>query len=478
MAVVKPERFFSERFGLTEGSLERVLGTALERRADWADLYFEFRVNQGASLEEGVVKKATRSVSQGVGVRVVAGARSGYAHSDDVTLDRLELAARTARAIADERDAAVAVRTPASVAAHDLYALARPPIETPVTDLVALLGRIDAAARAVDPHVTNVLAGIGIEHRVVLVVTSDGRMVGDVRPLVHLSVTCIAERDGKREQGSYGGGGRFAFDVLTDGRAERFAREAARQALVNLDADDAPAGTMTVVLGPGWPGILLHEAIGHGLEGDFNRKRVSAFTDRIGTRVASELCTVIDDGTIASRRGSLNVDDEGTPTQRTVLIEKGVLRGYLQDRQNAALMKMPPTGNGRRESFAHLPMPRMTNTFMLAGEDDPADIVRSVERGLYAVYFGGGQVDITSGKFVFSASEAYLIEGGKITRPVRGATLIGNGPDVLTRISRVGADLRLDEGIGTCGKDGQSVPVGVGLPTVRIDGLTVGGTQA
>ena len=327
MAVVQPERFFSERFGLTERGLERVLGTALERRADWADLYFEFRVNQSASLEEGVVKKATRSVSQGVGVRVVAGARSGYAHSDDVTLDRLELAARTARAIADERDAAVAVTTPTSVAAHDLYALARPPIETPVTDLVGLLGRIDAAARAADPHVTNVFAGIGIEHRVVLVVASDGRMVGDVRPLVHLSVTCIAERDGKREQGSYGGGGRFAFEVLTDGRAERFAREAARQALVNLDADDAPAGTMTVVLGPGWPGILLHEAIGHGLEGDFNRKRVSAFTDRIGTRVASELCTVIDDGTIASRRGSLNVDDEGTPTQRTVLIEKGVLRG-------------------------------------------------------------------------------------------------------------------------------------------------------
>jgi TldD protein len=478
MAVVKPERFFSERFGLTERGLERVLGTALERRADWADLYFEFRVNQGASLEEGVVKKATRSVGQGVGVRVVAGARSGYAHSDDVTLDRLELAARTARAIADERDAAVPVASPTPVRAHDLYALAHPPIETPVTDLVGLLGRIDAAARAVDPHVTNVLAGIGIEHRVVLVVASDGRMVGDVRPLVHLSVTCIAERDGKRETGSYGGGGRFAFDVLTDGRAERFAREAARQALVNLDADDAPAGTMTVVLGPGWPGILLHEAIGHGLEGDFNRKRTSAFTDRIGTRVASELCTVIDDGTIASRRGSLNVDDEGTPTQRTVLIEKGVLRGYLQDRQNAALMKMTPTGNGRRESFAHLPMPRMTNTFMLAGEDDPADIVRSVDRGLYAVYFGGGQVDITSGKFVFSASEAYLIEGGKITRPVRGATLIGNGPDVLTRISRVGSDLRLDEGIGTCGKDGQSVPVGVGLPTVRIDGLTVGGTQA
>jgi TldD protein len=479
MAIVKPERFFTERFGLSDRAIESVLGTALERRADWADLYFEFRVNQTASLEEGIVKSATRNVSQGVGVRVVAGTRSGYAHTNEVSFDRLELAARTARAVADERSGTVAVPAarPAS-AAHDLYAVARPPIDTPVADEVALLARIDAAARAVDPAITNVLAGIGVEHRVVLVVDSTGRVVGDVRPLVHLSVRCIAERGGVRQEGSYGGGGRFAFDALLDGRAERFAREAARQALVNLDATDAPAGTMTVVLGPGWPGILLHEAIGHGLEGDFNRKGVSAFSGRIGTRVASDLCTVVDDGTIASRRGSLNVDDEGTPTQRTVLIEKGILRGYLQDRLNAGLMGMAPTGNGRRESFAHLPMPRMTNTFMLAGEDAPEDVIRSVDRGLYAVYFGGGQVDITSGKFVFSASEAYLIEGGKVTRPVRGATLIGNGPDVLTRITRVGADLRLDEGIGTCGKDGQSVPVGVGLPTVRIDGLTVGGTQA
>ena len=479
MDVVQPERFFAERFGVSDRALERVLGTALERRADWADLYFEFRVNQSASLEESIVRKATRSVSHGVGVRVVAGPRSGYAHSDEVSLERLELAARTARAIADERSGAVPV--PARTvppSAHDLYPVSRPPIDTPITDHVALLARIDAAARAVDPHVTNVLASIGVEHRVMLVASSAGAVVGDVRPLVHVSVTCIAERGGVRQQGSYGGGGRFTFAELLDGRAERFAREAARQAIVNLDAADAPAGTMTVVLGPGWPGILLHEAIGHGLEGDFNRKRVSAFTDRIGTRVASELCTVVDDGTIPTRRGSLNVDDEGTPTARTVLIENGILRGYLQDRLNATLMKMPLTGNGRRESFAHLPMPRMTNTFMLAGDDDPADIVRSVDRGLYAVYFGGGQVDITNGKFVFSASEAYLIEGGRVTRPVRGATLIGNGPDVLSRITRVGADLRLDEGIGTCGKDGQSVPVGVGLPTVRIDGLTVGGTQA
>jgi TldD protein len=478
MDVVAPERFFSERFGLSDGVLERVLGTALERRADWADLYFEFRVGQTASLEEGVVKKATRNVSQGVGVRVVAGARAGYAHSDEVSLDRLEIAARTARAIADERTDAVAVPARTRGPVHDLYPVARPPIDTPLADEIALLRRIDAVARGVDPAITNVLASVGVEHKVVLVVTSAGTVVGDVRPLVHLGITCIAERDGDRQQGYYGGGGRFVFDTLADGRAERFAREAARQALVNLDAANAPAGTMTVVLGPGWPGILLHEAIGHGLEGDFNRKRVSAFTDRIGTRVASELCTVVDDGTMAARRGSLNVDDEGTPTQRTILIERGILRGYLQDRMNAALMGAPPTGNGRRESFAHLPMPRMTNTFMLAGEDAPEDVIRSVDRGLYAVSFGGGQVDITSGKFVFSASEAYLIEGGRIGRPVRGATLIGNGPDVLTRISRVGTDLQLDEGIGTCGKDGQSVPVGVGLPTVRIDGLTVGGTQA
>jgi len=320
-------------------------------------------------------------------------------------------------------------------------------------------------------------AGLTVEQRVVLVATPGASPVGDVRPLVHLGVTCIAERGGVRQQGSSGGGGRFAFAELAS-RADTFAREAARQALVNLEARPAPAGTMTVVLGPGWPGILLHEAVGHGLEADFNRKGTSAFSNRLGTRVASELCTVVDDGTLPNRRGSLNVDDEGTPTGRTLLIERGILRGYLQDRLNAALLGMPLTGNGRRESYAHLPMPRMTNTFMLAGEDDPEDIIRSVPRGLYAVSFGGGSVDITNGRFVFSASEAYLIEDGRLGAPVRGASLIGNGPEVLTRISRVGHDLALDLGIGTCGKDGQSVPVGVGLPTVRIDGLTVGGTQA
>jgi len=367
--------------------------------------------------------------------------------------------------------------TPAVRGPHDLYPVDPPPTDVPLDEQVALLERIDRIARATDPAITRVQAGLGVEQRVVLVATPDGRMIGDVRPLIHLGVTCIAERGGVRQQGTSGGGGRSTFAELV-ARADTFAREAARQALVNLDARPAPAGTMTVVLGPGWPGILLHEAVGHGLEADFNRKGTSAFSNRLGTRVASELCTVIDDGTIPGRRGSLNVDDEGTPTGRTVLIERGILRGYLQDRLNAALLGMPLTGNGRRESYAHMPMPRMTNTFMLAGEDDPEDIIRSVPRGLYAVSFGGGSVDITSGRFVFSASEAYLIENGKIGAPVRGATLIGNGPEVLTRITRVGHDLALDLGIGTCGKDGQSVPVGVGLPTVRIDGLTVGGTQA
>jgi TldD protein len=475
--LLRPERFFLERFGLTARELDRLLGTALVRRADDADLFFEFRTADAVSLEEGLVKRAVKSIRQGVGVRVLAGERTGYAHTDEISLERLEISAKTASCIAEHGGGTAAPPAPSGARGHDLYPVAVPPTDTPAAAKVALLERVDAEARRVDPRITNVLASVSSEERLVLIVRADGRMVGDVRPLLHAGVTCIAEAQGIRQQGSYGGGGRVAFSYLVDDdRILGFAREAARQAILNLDAVAAPAGSMTVVLGPGWPGILLHEAIGHGLEGDFNRKRVSAFTDRIGTRVASELCTVIDDGTLAARRGSLNVDDEGTPTQRTVLIERGVLRGYLQDRLNASLMSMTPTGNGRRESFAHIPMPRMTNTFMLAGESDPADILRSVDRGLYAVSFGGGQVDITSGKFVFSASEAYLIEGGRITRPVKGATLIGNGPDVLTRISMVGSDLALDAGVGTCGKEGQSVPVGVGLPTVRIDGLTVGGT--
>jgi len=361
---------------------------------------------------------------------------------------------------------------------HDLYSLAEAPIATDLDRKVQLLRAVDAAAREADPRVRQVIAGVTSEDLVMLIATASGFAVGDVRPLTRLTVTVIAEDGGKREIGTYGGGGRVAFDhFLAEERWQRFAREAARQAVLKLSAVDAPAGTMTVVLGPGWPGILLHEAVGHGLEGDFNRKGVSAFAGRLGQKVASELVTVVDDGTIANRRGSLNVDDEGTPTSRTVLIENGILRGYLQDKLNARLMGMPTTGNGRRESYAHAPMPRMTNTFMLAGEDDPADIIRSVDRGLFAVAFGGGQVDITSGRFVFSASEAYLIEGGRVTAPVKGATLIGNGPEALTRVTRVGHDLQLDEGIGTCGKDGQSVPVGVGLPSIRIDGMTVGGTH-
>jgi len=475
-----PVAFFNDNFGIRAGLLDKVLEEALGKRADYADLYFEYRRNEGVSLEEGLVKNCSQSTANGVGVRVLADTKTGYAYTDDITIENLEIAARTARYIAQNHQSQVLapVGQP-SGGIHDLY-----PIKTPVNDValeskVELLYEIDKFARGLDPRVKNVFVSLGSEHKVILVATSQGLVVGDIQPLTRLNVTCIAEEEGKRQIGSFGGGGRVEFGFFVDNHDyERYAREAVRQAILNLSAIDAPAGTMDVVLGPGWPGILLHEAIGHGLEGDFNRKKTSAFTDRIGQKVASELCTVIDDGTIASRRGSINIDDEGTPTHRTVLIEKGILRGYLQDKLNAGLMKLPLTGNGRRESYAHIPMPRMTNTFMLAGESEPEDIIRSVKKGLYAVSFGGGQVDITSGKFVFSASEAYLIEDGKVAKPVKGATLIGNGPDVLTRVSRVGCDLKLDEGVGTCGKDGQSVPVGVGLPTIRIDGLTVGGTKA
>jgi TldD protein len=474
---VLPDRFFADRFDLTPSLMERLLGSSLRGAVDDADVYLEYRVNEELVLEEGVVKKASRHVSQGAGVRAQAHTRTGYAHTADISIRNLEEAARQARAIATEAGGSAVVAV-AGRAPHDLYTLAEPPIATELTRKLDLLRRVDQAARAADPRVTQVIASLSSEEVVMLIATAAGWSVGDVRPLTRLSVTTIAEDDGKREIGTFGGGGRVAFDFFLDGgRWKRFAEEAARQAVLKLRAVEAPAGTMTVVLGPGWPGILLHEAIGHGLEGDFNRKAVSAFAGRLGQKVASELVTVIDDGTIPNRRGSLNVDDEGTPTGRTVLIEKGVLTGYMQDKLNARLMGMRPTGNGRRESFAHPPMPRMTNTFMLAGQEDPADILRSVDRGLYAVAFGGGQVDITSGKFVFSASEAYLIEDGRVTTPVKGATLIGNGPDALTRVTRVGHDLQLDEGIGTCGKDGQSVPVGVGLPTIRIDGMTVGGTQ-
>jgi TldD protein len=471
--LVAPDKFFLNRFGMNHGALERILGSALERKADYADLYFEYRSAEGLGLEESMVNHTSKSVSHGVGVRVCAEDRTGYAYSDEVTIDRMRLAAEAARAIADQRGtapAAVQVGTP--VARHALYDLPSTPLDVPVQERAKLLSEIDRVVRASDPRVKNVMASFACERKIVMIVKSDGQVAADVQPLCRLNVTVIAD-DGN------GGGGRVVCNYFIENdRWREYAMEAARQAIVNLDAVDAPAGEMVVVLGPGWPGILLHEAIGHGLEGDFNRKGVSAFANRIGQKVASELCTVIDDGTIPNRRGSLNVDDEGTPTSRTVLIEKGILRGYLQDRMNARLMKMEPTGNGRRESFAHSPMPRMTNTFMLNGESTPEEIIKSVKNGLYAVSFGGGQVDITNGKFVFSASEAYLIEDGQVTRPVKGATLIGNGPDVLTRVSMVGNDLALDAGIGTCGKDGQSVPVGVGLPTIRIDGITVGGTRA
>jgi TldD protein len=475
-----PEKFFLNRFGMSETAFERILGTALERKADYADLYFEYRNAEALSLEESMVNHTSKSVSQGVGVRVCAEDRTGYAYSDEVTVDRMRIAAEAARAIADQRSheaAPVQVGTP--VRRHNLYELPSTPLDIAVEERAKILSEIDKIAREYDPRVKNVMASFAAEQKLVMIVTSEGRIAADVQPLCRLNVSVIAQDGTRREMGSFGGGGRVEWRYFLEGDKWReYAKEAARQAIVNLGAIDAPAGEMVVVLGPGWPGILLHEAIGHGLEGDFNRKGTSAFSNRIGQRVASEFCTVVDDGTIPNRRGSLNVDDEGTPTSRTVLIEKGILRGYLQDRMNAKLMKMTPTGNGRRESFAHSPMPRMTNTFMLNGEHTPEDIIKSVNKGLFAVSFGGGQVDITNGKFVFSASEAYLIEDGKVTTPVKGATLIGNGPDVLTRVAMVGNDLALDPGIGTCGKDGQSVPVGVGMPTIRIDGITVGGTHA
>jgi TldD protein len=462
--------------GLTETDLERVLHQLLAHHVDDADLYFQSSRHESWSLEDGIVKSGTHSIERGVGVRAISGEKTGFAYSDEIELPALTQAADAARAIARLGQEG-RVQTWARRGKQALY---RPldPIETlKAEDKVALLHALDAEARKQDPRVKQVMVSLAAVHDVVLVAGSDGTLAADVRPLVRLNVSVVAEHDGRREQGTAGGGGRVGYEIFLDGeRGLGYAREAVRQALVNLEARDAPAGTMTVVLGPGWPGVLLHEAIGHGLEGDFNRKGSSAFSGRIGERVASELCTIVDDGTLANRRGSLNIDDEGTPSRCTTLIERGVLKGYMQDKMNARLMGVASTGNGRRESYAHLPMPRMTNTYMLAGQSDPKEIIASVDKGLYAVNFGGGQVDITSGKFVFSASEAYLIEKGRITHPVKGATLVGNGPDVLTRVSMVGNDLELDTGVGTCGKDGQSVPVGVGQPTLRVDGLTVGGT--
>ncbi len=460
---------------LDEGRLQSVFGQIMAHHVDYADLYFQYSRSESWSLEEGIVKSGSFNIDQGVGVRAVSGEKTAFAYSDDITFNALQAAAQATRAIGRQGGAgSTAIARRGELRA--LYAPQDPLASLGAPEKVALLERLEGIARRIDPRVTQVMASLAGEYEVVMVARSDGVQAADVRPLVRLSLQVIVEADGRREQGGAGGGGRFDYGYFTDEVLNDYAQKAVQQALLNLDARPAPAGTMTVVLGSGWPGILLHEAIGHGLEGDFNRKGTSAFSGRIGERVAAPGVTVVDDGTIAQRRGSLNIDDEGNATQRNVLIEDGVLRGYLQDALNARLMGVAPTGNGRRESYAHVPMPRMTNTYMLNGDRDPAEIIASVERGLYAVNFGGGQVDITSGKFVFSASEAYMIENGKLTYPVKGATLIGNGPDALTRVSMIGNDMKLDSGVGTCGKEGQSVPVGVGQPTLRIDGLTVGGT--
>ena len=462
--------------GLDEDRLGSVLTRVLGHAVDYADLYFQSSRHESWALEDGIVKDGAHGIEQGVGVRACAGEKTGFAYSDELSVPALTQAATTARAIA--RAGQHGALSAWKRAEHPILYPAQDPIDSiPAEHKVALLQTMDRAARAIDPRVKQVMASVAAVHDTIMVFASDGTFAADVRPLTRLNVTVIVEQDGRREVGYAGGGGRFDYQELMSGdRPLALVREAVRSALVNLAAVPAPAGTMTVVLGPGWPGVLLHEAIGHGLEGDFNRKGTSAFAGRLGERVASEGVTVVDDGTIAGRRGSLSVDDEGTPTQRTTLIERGVLMGFLQDKQNSRLTGMAATGNGRRESFAHLPMPRMTNTYMLAGHHAHEEIIRSVDHGLYAANFGGGQVDITSGKFTFSASEAYLIEGGKVTRPVKGATLIGSGPEVLTRVTMVGDDLELDAGVGTCGKEGQSVPVGVGQPTLRIDGITVGGT--
>ena len=462
-------------YDLEPRKLESVFGALAARRLDYADLYFQYTRSEGWSLEEGIVKSGSFAIEQGVGVRAIAGEKTAFAYSDEISFDALQDAAKATRAIAASgggRKSKLARKT----SAPQRYQPVDPLSSLNSDQKIRLLERLDALCRAADPRVTQVMANLGGEYEVVLISRADGVLAADVRPLVRLSLQVIAEAGGRREVGSSGGGGRTDYAYFSDAMLEDYAARAVGQALTNLESSPAPAGTMTVVLGPGWPGVLLHEAIGHGLEGDFNRKGSSAFSGRIGERVAARGVTVVDDGTLPDRRGSLTVDDEGNPTRRTVLIEDGILRGYMQDSMNARLMKMPLTGNGRRESFAHLTLPRMTNTYMLAGTRAPEEIIASVGKGLYAVNFGGGQVDITNGKFVFSASEAYLIENGRVTQPVKGATLIGNGPDVLTRVSMIGNDMRMDAGHGTCGKEGQSVPVGVGQPTLRIDGLTVGGT--
>jgi len=464
-------------FGLDESHLWRALAEIKAHRVDEADLYFQYTRSEGWSLEEGIVKTGSFSIDQGVGVRAVSGEKTAFAYSDDISEASLLDAARTVRSIGLARTSARSKVGAAKIArSRALYGPTDPISTLDSATKVALLGKVETLARAKDPRVVQVMAGLAMEYDVVMVARADGVLAADVRPLVRLSVTVIAEQKGRRESGSSGGGGRFGLAYFDDAMISQYVDQAVGAALTNLQARPAPAGEMTVVLGPGWPGILLHEAIGHGLEGDFNRKGSSAFSGRIGQRVAAKGVTVLDDRTLADRRGSLNVDDEGNTSARNVLIEDGILRGYIQDAMNARLMGVAPTGNGRRESYAHLPMPRMTNTYMLSGKKDPQEIVASIKKGLYATNFGGGQVDITSGKFVFSASEAFWVENGKIQYPVKGATLVGSGPECLKRVSMIGNDMCLDSGVGTCGKEGQSVPVGVGQPTLRIDGLTVGGT--
>jgi TldD protein len=463
--------------GLGHTDLEKVLHHLMGSSVDSGDMYFQSTSHEAWSLEDGLVRSGTHAVEQGVGIRAISGEKTGFAYADEIIMPSLMQASTAARAIARQGSRG-AVQAWQQRSPSALYVPADPMVALSADEKVDLLRQIDTYTRSLDPRIKQVMVSIAATHDTILVASTDGSLAADIRPLVRLNVTVIAEQGDRREQGSDGGGGRFDYlKLVKDNAWQKFANEAVRQALVNLEADAAPAGTMTVVLGPGWPGVLLHEAVGHGLEGDFNRKGTSAFSGRIGEKVAADGVTIVDDGTLPERRGSLSIDDEGTPTEQTVLIEDGVLVSYMQDKLNARLMNMKPTGNGRRESFTHLPMPRMTNTFMLPGSHDPGEIIASVDKGLYAVNFAGGQVDITSGKFVFSASEAYLIENGKVTRPVRGATLIGNGPEVMTRVSMVGNDLKLDAGVGVCGKDGQSVPVGVGQPTLRVDSLTVGGTQ-
>ncbi len=475
-ALAQAESLLLAPFSLTEGDLSRTFGQILTHQVDYADLYFQYSRSEAWSLDEGIVKSGSFNIDQGVGVRAISGEKTAFAYSDDISSQALGDAANAVRAIASAGQNAKFGQFLPSTVARSLYVPNDPIASLPADAKVKLLERLESFARALDPRVMQVMASLAGEYEVILVAGSDGRLAADIRPLVRCSISVIVEEGGKREQGASGGGGRFDFGYFDDEILQRYAKEAVHQAVTNLHADPTPAGQMTVVLGAGWPGILLHEAVGHGLEGDFNRKGSSTFSGRIGQRVASPGVTVVDDGTIADRRGSLNIDDEGNTTQRTVLIEDGILKGYMQDSLNARLMGVASTGNGRRESFAHLPLPRMTNTMMLAGQHDPQEIIGSVKKGIYAANFGGGQVDITNGKFVFSMSEAYLIEDGKITRPIKGATLIGNGPEAMNRVSMIGNDLKLDPGVGTCGKDGQSVPVGVGQPTLRIDGLTVGGT--